>query len=44
VYREVKVLIARACGGEQAPAEVRERVVHRIRTVSIQWSVEYRHE
>ncbi len=44
VYREVKVLIARACGGEQAPAEVRERVVHRIRTVSIQWSVEYRQE
>jgi mycothiol system anti-sigma-R factor len=44
VYREVKVLIARACGGEQVPDDVRARVVSRIRTVSVQWSVEYRQE
>ena len=44
VYREVKVLIARACGGDQVPAEVRARVVSRIRSVSVQWSIEYRQE
>jgi hypothetical protein len=44
VYREVKLLIARACGGERVPDEVRARVVHQIRTVSVQWSIEYRQE
>ena len=44
MYREVKLLIARACGGDRVPDEVRARVVHRIRTVSVQWSIEYRQE
>lgn len=44
VYREVKVLIARACGGDRVPDDVRARVVSRIQTVSVQWSIEFRQE
>ena len=44
VFREVKVLIARACGGDRVPDDVRARVVSRIQTVSVQWTIEIRHE
>jgi mycothiol system anti-sigma-R factor len=38
VYEEVKVLIARSCGGDPCPDDVRARVISRIRTVSVTWT------
>jgi anti-sigma factor (TIGR02949 family) len=38
VYEEVKVLIARSCGCEPCPDDVRSRVVSRIRAVSVTWT------
>ncbi len=35
VYEEVKVLIARSCGCEPCPDDVRDRVLSRIRSVTI---------
>ena len=35
IYQEVKVLVGRSCGGDQVPAEVRERVISRIRSVTV---------
>jgi len=35
IYQEVKVLVGRSCGGDQVPADVRDRVVMRIRSVTL---------
>ena len=35
VYQEVKALIARSCGSDACPDEVRARVVSMIRTVTV---------
>ena len=35
IEQEVKVLVARCCGGDQVPADVRERVISRIRAVTV---------
>lgn len=40
IYQEVKLLVSRSCGCDPVPDEVRARVVSRIRTVSVQWTVE----
>ena len=40
VYQEVKLLIARSCGGDPCPDDVRARVISRIRTVSVTWTTE----
>lgn len=41
--KEVKALVARCCGSDRAPAELRHRVLARIRTeVTIVETVEYR--
>jgi mycothiol system anti-sigma-R factor len=38
IYQEVKILVARSCGCDEVPDEVRARVVARIRSVT--WRVE----
>jgi anti-sigma factor (TIGR02949 family) len=35
IYQEVKILVARSCGGDHVPADVRARVVARISSVSV---------
>jgi len=40
IYQEVKLLVHRCCGNEQVPDEVRAKVISRIRTVSVTWTVE----
>ena len=40
IYQEVKLLVARSCGCETVPDDVRARVVSRIRSVTVQWRVE----
>jgi len=35
IYQEVKVLVGRCCGGEQVPDDVRDRVVSRIRSITV---------
>ena len=35
IYQEVKVLVGRCCGGDQVPDEVRDRVITRIRSVTV---------
>ncbi|CAB4846484.1 unannotated protein [freshwater metagenome] len=37
IYQEVKLLVARSCGCDHVPEEVRSRVLGRIRAVSVQW-------
>ncbi len=37
IYQEVKLLVARSCGCDPVPDEVRARVVSRIRAVSVTW-------
>jgi len=37
IYQEVKLLVARSCGCDPVPDEVRARVVSRIRSVSAMW-------
>lgn len=35
VYQEVKALVARSCGGDPCPDDVRDRVLTRIRSVTV---------
>ncbi len=35
IYQEVKILVARSCGSDHLPDEVRARVVSRIREVTL---------
>ena len=35
IYQEVKVLVGRCCGGDPVPDEVRDRVVTRIRSITL---------
>jgi mycothiol system anti-sigma-R factor len=37
IYQEVKLLVARSCGCDPVPDEVRARVVSRIRAVAVTW-------
>jgi len=37
IYQEVKLLVARSCGCDHMPDEVRARVLIRIRSASVQW-------
>jgi len=41
-YREIKALVARSCGCDPVPDEVRARVVSRLRSVTVQWQIEVR--
>ena len=38
VEQEVKLLVARRCGGDRAPESVRVAVLTRLREVQLQWS------
>jgi mycothiol system anti-sigma-R factor len=38
VEQEVKLLVARRCGGDRAPESVRLSVLSRLRAVQVQWS------
>jgi mycothiol system anti-sigma-R factor len=38
VEQEVKLLVARRCGGDRAPESVRVAVLTRLRAVQVQWS------
>jgi len=38
VEQEVKMLVARRCGGDRAPESVRIAVLSRLRAVQVQWS------
>ncbi len=43
VEHEVKLLVARRCGGDRAPESVRLSVLEKLRTIQVQWSTtEYR--
>jgi mycothiol system anti-sigma-R factor len=45
VEQEVKLLVARCCGGDRAPESVRLAVLTRLRSVEVQWSnAEFRAE
>ena len=35
IYQEVKVLVGRCCGGDPVPDDVRDRVVTRIRSITL---------
>jgi mycothiol system anti-sigma-R factor len=37
VEHEVKMLVARRCGGDRAPDSVRVAVLERLRTIQVQW-------
>jgi mycothiol system anti-sigma-R factor len=42
IEQEVKVLVARCCGGERAPESLRLSVMSRLRSVKVEWtSAEY---
>jgi mycothiol system anti-sigma-R factor len=38
VEQEVKLLVARRCGGDRAPESVRIAVMKRLRSIEVQWS------
>jgi len=38
VEQEVKLLVARRCGGDRAPESVRVAVLSRLRAVQVEWS------
>ena len=38
IEHEVKMLVARRCGGDRAPESVRLAVLERLRTIEVQWS------
>jgi mycothiol system anti-sigma-R factor len=38
VEQEVKLLVARRCGGDRAPESVRLAVLSRLRAIEVQWS------
>ncbi len=40
IYQEVKVLVHRCCGNDQVPADVRARIVTRIREVTVTYRTE----
>ena len=45
IEQEVKALVARCCGGDAAPSDLRQRVMYRIREVRMEIDhVEYRAE
>jgi mycothiol system anti-sigma-R factor len=37
IEQEVKLLVARRCGGERAPEQLRVSVMSRLRTARIEW-------
>jgi mycothiol system anti-sigma-R factor len=38
VEHEVKMLVARRCGGDRAPESVRLSVLEKLRSIQVQWS------
>ncbi len=45
VEQEVKLLVARRCGGDRAPESVRVAVLKRLRSIEVRWSsTEFRAE
>ncbi len=45
IEREVKILVARCCGAERAPEDLRMKIVTRLQRVSLEFgSVEFRPE